>query len=177
MSKKVVSCQLSVVRLCFLMFFIFSIDYRLLTIDSYAQTISSTELIEKAKEHNNKIVEYRGEVVGDVMVRGNFAWVNLNDGQGAIGIWGKRDLVEGAVTYKGGYKYKGDVLSVKGVFHRACPQHGGDLDIHFDKATRVKEGYPIAHRLAPSKIIDAISLFIVALGFAILCKIKVRRKS
>lgn len=91
--------------------------------------IVSSDLIERAREWDGKTVEYRGEAVGDVMKRGEYAWVNLHDGKNAIGVWCPRRLL-GAVEILGDYRHTGDTLRVTGVFHRACPEHGGDLDIH-----------------------------------------------
>ncbi|MCM8782032.1 MAG: hypothetical protein NC828_03165, partial [Candidatus Omnitrophica bacterium] len=155
-------------------FFLFSV-FCLLPFVCFAKPISSAELIERAKEYNNQIVEYQGEVVGDVMVRTDYAWVNLHDGKNAIGIWGRRDLITHLVKNKGGYNYKGDILLVRGIFHRACPQHGGDLDIHLDSITKIKDGVFTPHYIKGAKVVRAIRLFVVALGLAILCRFRMRR--
>ncbi|MBI5144664.1 MAG: hypothetical protein HZA27_00580, partial [Candidatus Omnitrophica bacterium] len=81
--KRVVSCQLSVVKLLFLLV----TGYWLLVTLSFAQPVSSSELINNAKQYDGQEVTYAGEVIGEVMCRGDFAWINLNDGQGAIGVW------------------------------------------------------------------------------------------
>ena len=91
--------------------------------------VGSAELIERAAEFDRRTVEYQGEAVGDVMMRGEFAWVNLYDGKNAIGVWCPRALA-GMIRCTGDYWHTGDTLRVSGVFHRACPEHGGDLDIH-----------------------------------------------
>jgi len=80
------------------------------------------------------------------------------------------------VRYKGGYRYKGDVLLVKGVFHRACQQHGGDLDIHVSNFIKAKEGFRISHPIKQEEMVGALGLFVVAAGFAILCAIRAKRK-
>lgn len=142
----------------------------------YAAPVSSTELIEKAKEYDNKVVEFQGEVIGDVMVRGDYAWINLKDGMTAIGIFCKKDLIDHIVKCKGSYNCKGDILQVKGVFHKACPQHGGDLDIHMHEVIKLKDGFRISHAVNFSKIASAFSLSIVALALAILSAFKTRKK-
>ena len=53
----------------------------------YAQTPTSLELINNAKQYDGKTVNYKGEVIGEVMVRGDYAWLHVNDGTIAIGIW------------------------------------------------------------------------------------------
>jgi len=106
-----------------------------------AQPISSEELINNAKLFDGKSVVYIGEVIGDIMVRGEYAWVNVNDGKNAIGVWIGKDLVKD-IAYTGSYKFKGDVVEVSGIFHRACLQHGGDLDIHAQSLTKRIAGRP-----------------------------------
>ena len=108
---------------------------------AFAQPISSDELINNAKLFDGKSVIYIGEVVGDIMIRGEYAWINVLDGKNAIGIWAGKDLIKG-IAYTGSYKFKGDVVEVSGVFHRACLQHGGDLDIHAQSLTKIIPGRP-----------------------------------
>jgi hypothetical protein len=106
-----------------------------------AQSISSDELINNAKLFDGKSVVYIGEVVGDIMIRGEYAWINVLDGKNAIGIWAGKDLVKD-IAYMGSYKFKGDVVEVSGIFHRACLQHGGDLDLHAQSLTKIIAGRP-----------------------------------
>jgi hypothetical protein len=73
----------------------------------YAQQISSTELINNAGEYDGKSVVYVGEAVGDVMVRGDFVWVNVNDGKNAIGVWMSKELAK-EIRFTGSYHSKGD---------------------------------------------------------------------
>jgi hypothetical protein len=125
-------------------------SYLLLVTDCFAQPLSSTELIDNAKLYDGKTVSYAGEVIGEIMARGNFAWVNVNDGQNAIGIWMSKALSSN-IIYAGGYKAKGDLVEVVGVFHRACPEHGGDLDIHAQGLRRLSSGKEVLEKLNLSK--------------------------
>jgi hypothetical protein len=113
--------------------------YSLLATFAYAKPVSSRELIENARDYDGKVITYQGEAVGDIMRRGEFAWCNVHDGSGAIGIWLPLSLAK-AITFTGGYKYSGDIIEVKGTFNRACAQHGGDLDIHAESLIVVKAG-------------------------------------
>lgn len=157
-----------------LIFLAFS--FQLSAISCHAASVSSTELIEHAKDFNNQAVEFEGEVVGDVMARGGFAWVNVNDGQNAVGIWGQRDQIQKIVNRKGLYKCKGDIIRVKGEFHRACAQHGGDLDIHMTKGLRIKDGFSIPHQLSSTKMKWASGFAVIALGLAALAALRSRKK-
>ena len=135
------------------------------------ETVSSTELINNAKQYDGKVVLYKGEVIGDIMIRKGFAWVNINDGVNAIGIWSNKDLVKD-IVYTGNYKSRGDVVKVKGIFHRACLEHGGDLDIHIDELRKITSGMVIRERPDIAKRNQAFMLLGI-LGLAlILSKLK-----
>lgn len=143
MRRKVISYKLWVMGLIlFLTYHLSLITYNY----CYAQPISSTELINNAKQYDGKIVVYEGEVIGDVMVRGDYAWINVNDGEKAIGIWIKAALAKD-IVYTGSYKSKGDGVEITGIFHRACIEHGGDLDIHAQSLRKTASGRHIQERL------------------------------
>jgi hypothetical protein len=112
-----------------------------LAYDCYAQTasVSSTELINNAKKYDGQAVVYSGEVIGDVMMRGDSAWINVNDGQNAVGIWLGKEQAQ-AIKFTGSYRYNGDQIEVSGVFNRNCSQHGGDMDIHAQEVRITKTG-------------------------------------
>jgi hypothetical protein len=109
-------------------------------------SVSSTELINNARNYDGKIVVYTGEAIGDVMVRGDFAWVNINDGENAIGVWLSRGMAE-KIKFKGSFQSKGDQLEITGIFHRNCTMHGGDLDIHAQEIRTISQGCTVAEKL------------------------------
>ena len=116
-----------------------------------APIVSAQELLENAEKYDGKIISFKGEVIGEIMVRGESAWVNVRDEAGAIGVFCPKELL-GEIEYQGDYRHKGDLISVRGIFHRACPQHGGDTDIHAEKITIIKKGEVISHPLDPQKV-------------------------
>ena len=124
---------------------------------------SGNELVENANMLDGQIVSFEGEVIGDIMNRGDHAWLNVNDGTRAIGIWAKKDQLNN-IDRIGDYFNKGSVIKVVGVFHRACAQHGGDLDIHAEEITVLVKGYPIKHPIPGWKIPLAWALLIITLG-------------
>ncbi len=134
-----------------------------------AQSISSTELINNAKSYNGKIVVFAGEVIGDVMQRGEFAWINIKDGNNAIGIWVDKDLTKD-ILLTGSYKTKGDLVEVVGIFSRACLEHGGDLDIHAHTLRKINSGRVIIERLS----LDKRNLSLIFLG--VLCLVLILRQ-
>lgn len=127
----------------------------------YAQDISSSELIKNAKGYDGKTVVYQGEVIGDIMIRGEYAWLNVNDGNNAIGIWVIKALIKN-IRYTGSYNAKGDFVEITGVFNRSCKEHGGDLDIHAQSLTKVSSGDKIAHEVNTKAIKFALGLFCIS---------------
>ena len=129
---------------------------------AHAQPVSSTDLINNAKQYDGKVVNYRGEVIGDMMVRGQYAWVNINDGQNAIGIWGLKALIKD-ITHKGSYGFKGDIVEITGKFNRSCSEHSGDLDIHAQTMRKATSGREIFESLDFNKIKIALILLGIVL--------------
>jgi len=118
----------------------FSLQYAL------AQNLTSQDLIQQAKKYDGKKVTYCGEVIGDVMERGNFAWVNIHDGSNAISVWMSADLAK-EIQFTGNYKTKGDILEITGIFYRNCLEHGGDLDIHAQTLKKISVGNIISYKI------------------------------
>lgn len=127
----------------------------------YAQDVNSTDLIEKAQEFDGKEVTYTGEVIGDIMKRGSYAWINVFDGNNAVGIWAPLEETR-KVSYTGSYNYKGDTVKVIGVFNRACPEHGGDFDIHTDTVQVLEKGNKVIRSVEASKKYTAVGLLVVS---------------
>jgi len=133
--------------------------------------VSSSDLIEKAKALDLREVVYHGEVIGDIMKRGERTWINVSDGANAIGIFvHTSDL--GNVSIPGRYKMQGDEVSITGIFHRACPEHGGDMDIHADSINMSASGYRVSYEIEAWKVIAAavLTLANLALVFHIIRK-------
>jgi hypothetical protein len=114
----------------------------LITSGANAVEVSSNELIDKAKDYDQKEVIFTGEVIGDVMKRGQYGWINVSDDSNAIGVWITFEDTK-KIKYTGQYKYKGDMVKIDGIFNRACPEHGGDLDIHARSIEIINEGFEI----------------------------------
>ena len=127
--------------------------------------VSSADLIERSRAWDGNTVEYRGEAVGEVMKRGEHAWVNLHDGKNAIGVWCPFRLAE-RVRIPGDYFHSGDIVRVKGVFHRACPEHGGDLDIHAVALEKAADGFPRKHPADSRKLFAGGGLCLLAAALA-----------
>lgn len=122
---------------------------------AYGQVVSSSELIENSAKFDGQVIIFRGEVVGDILRRGEYAWITVNDdaysrhpvreggklvgGNQGFGIWVPVAETE-KIRYIGGYKHRGDIVEIVGIFNQSCPQHGGDMDIHALELSVVQPG-------------------------------------
>jgi hypothetical protein len=132
------------------------------------EAASSNELIAEAKLFDGAHVLYGGEIIGEVLRRGDHAWINVYDGNNAIGVWVPSVLLQN-VKHTGGYKWLGDRIRVHGIFHRACLEHGGALDIHAQDLLVVEPGQPLIEDLSSRKIL----VLVVLLG-VLICLLMVR---
>ncbi|MHB8895477.1 MAG: hypothetical protein ACYC99_09925 [Candidatus Geothermincolia bacterium] len=161
---------------------------------SAEETVTTTQLIENMQKYDGKIVAVQGEAIGDLMIRGHFAWITVNDDKyskksiqeggelvgmsnSGIGVWVPAEEGRRIEVY-GGYKYKGSVVKVVGVFHRACTQHGGDTDIHADAVEVIRKGYPFARAFKWAELLTVIVLsgFILILWNMRRTKLKQERR-
>lgn len=138
----------------------------------FAQSISSSELIANTRQYDGKLIFFQGEVVGDIMSRGEFVWLNVLDGQNALGIWTSLDLAKG-ILYSANYTTIGDKVKIQGTFNRRCAQHGGDLDIHAVSIKKINSGMGVHEKTDKVKL-----TLVVVLGGLCLILILIRfRKS
>ncbi len=117
------------------------------------------------------------------------AWIHLNDdayGLGdagglsgfnsGIGVWIDAGLAS-RIGIFGGYGSHGDVVEVTGTFNAACPQHGGDMDIHAEVMQIPEKGRPIPHPVSPARLrAAAVLAFMAAVLFAALLALRRRRR-
>lgn len=129
--------------------------------------VTSTELIDNAKEYDQEEVIYTGEVIGDIMKRDEYAWVNVSDGDSAIGIWIIFEETK-KIEFTGQYRYRGDIVKITGIFNRACPEHGGDLDIHAKSIEVIERGYEIKRNINFYALIVGAVLFIIAMTLTLI---------
>ena len=139
---------------------------------------SSTDLVEHPKLWDGKTVTFRGEAIGERMVRGTYAWLHLNDdgyylknveeGSGLHGfnsgmpVWVSAELADRIKVF-GDHKHEGEVVEVRGAFNAACAQHGGDMDVHAVTLSRVLPGRHAIDQVRLWKVVVALLLAVVAL--------------
>lgn len=151
---------------------------------AYAQTPSpnspsSGELVESPKQFDGTTVEFKGEVIGEVMVRGEYAWIHINDDpyylknveEGAelggynsgMAIYLPASLTRGIGHY-GDYKHEGDIVTIRGTFNAACAEHGGDMDIHAEELAVDVVGHHVVDVVYPWKLMLALIAALFAMG-------------
>lgn len=147
-------------------FFILCLLIFSLQLSAAEPVVSSTELIENSNQYDKKTVLYQGEAIGDIMNRGDFAWINVSDGSNVIGIWLPVNMAE-KIQYLGRYGVEGDTILISGVYYKACPEHGGDLDIHASSIEIVKSGQVIEWDHNYQKSFLYAGVFVLAIMFIV----------
>lgn len=118
----------------------------------HASSWSINELVENADMLDGVVVTIEAEAIGEVLERGEFAWVNINDGTNAIGVYVPIDEAK-KIAYFGDYQHTGDTLRFSAVFHNACVEHGGEMDLHASSITIVNVGSLRNHPIDSLKVI------------------------
>ena len=153
-------------------------------------TVSIVKLIDEMKQYDGKQVTIQGEAIGDVMARGTNAWITVNDDRyskksieeggelvgmsnAGIGVWLPASQAR-LVKICGGYKSKGTIVNVTGVFNRACHEHGGDTDIHATSLEVVQGGYSFKHAFSWGKLLVLLMLIAAAAGLWTLTRRRAR---
>ena len=130
-------------------------------------SVSSNDLIDRAKDYDGTTVVYEGEVLGDILYRGDFAWLAVFDGSNTIGVYVFAEQAQ-LISVVGGYGKHGDTIRVEGVFHRACAEHGGDLDIHASSVAVLSAGESVQMPLSRFVTVLAMLLPLPAAGLLFL---------
>jgi len=138
---------------------------------------TSGELIENPKLWDGKTIDFTGEALTQAMVRGDYAWIHLNDDAyylknveegAALGgynsghaVWLPAGLVT-KIAYYGDYTHEGDVVKIRGTFNAACAEHGGDMDIHATSLEVVTPGRVVREPVKFVKLGIALALLALA---------------
>jgi len=146
-------------KVCFL------VAILLLLIVPLARAESGQALIENSASFDGKTVTFTGEVIG-VLMRDNYAWVNILDNEVAIGVWCSAEDAR-KVTVIGDYRHGGDTVEAIGTFRMADPEQGGDLDIRADNFTVVAVGQELSRSPSLPLVTFSVVLMIVAIFVAI----------
>lgn len=136
--------------------------------------VRDRDLVERARELDGQWVAFQGEAIGDLMVRGDHAWLNVAGADYAIGV-----LMPAAEAQKvrilGNYRFTGDTVRVVGIFHRADLSQGGDLDIVASSLDVVKPGVPRPDPRPGKRVYAAAALSLTALALFLAARLVRRR--
>ncbi|MBU3191794.1 hypothetical protein K9O30_20030 [Clostridium bowmanii] len=121
------------------------------------------DLIENSKSIDKDKIILKGEAIGEAMNRGKYSWVNISDGNTAMGIWLESEQ-EKSIKNLGKYGYKGDTVEVVGIFNRACIEHGGDMDVHALSIKVIDVGGKVIIPISKNKKNIAILLTLITLA-------------
>lgn len=110
------------------------------------------DLIEHAPRYDGQKIRLHGEVIGDIMHRGNDIWINITDGTNSIGIIAPRAIVP-TITFVGDYHTSGDIVEVVGDFYNSDPNYGGDTDVRAYSVKVLEVGSPRAHPISRRRVL------------------------
>ncbi len=124
--------------------------------------LTGTSILDQRAALDGTSVTFEGEAIGEALHADNGGvWLSvLSDGT-ALGVYLPADQAEVIETY-GDYNHTGDTVRVSGEYHRACKQHGGDMDIHATSIEVVARGSVQEHPIDSRKAIIAAAGFVVA---------------
>jgi len=137
--------------------------FGLLILPVNAETRKINDLVENAKALDYQTVTIQAEAIGEILERGEYAWVNVNDQSNAIGVFVPIEEAE-KIKFFGDYFHQGDTLLITGVLYNACKEHGGELDIHAKTITVVSVGQRLDKPINSQKTL-------IFVGFAFLASI------
>lgn len=132
------------------------------------EDVTCLKLIENAKVFDGSKVSITGEVIGDILVRGDYAWVNVNDKTSSLGTWIEMAKIDGLGIVPGRYDEIGTVVTLEGTFYRACAMHSGETDIHVEEIKLVETSKPVEHRIEDERVIWAVFALLTAFILTIL---------
>lgn len=131
-----------------------------------ADATELNQLVENPETMDGRVVTVLGEAIGEAMERGDYAWININDGTNAMGIWMTLDQAQSVKVF-GDYKHAGDQVEIIGVFNRACTEHGGEMDIHCQQLEIVRPGFDTPEDISIRKVVLALVLSGLALAIGL----------
>lgn len=100
--------------------------------------MTTTDLVALQPSVSGARVTIVGEAIGDALRAGpDHVFVNLLQDSTAIGVWMPREESDRIGGF-GDYHTTGAELRVTGIVNVACPQHGGDFDIHAEEISIVR---------------------------------------
>lgn len=117
---------------------------------------------------DNSSVRIEGEAVGEAVSAGaGLKWVSVNDssGQGIAALMTDEQLR--SIESYGNYQQTGSVVEVTGIYHVACDDHQGELDVHATSVVLIEEGEKTTHAIDEGRLVAAVVMSIIGLSFIV----------
>lgn len=127
-----------------------------------SQLVSIQELLNQSKTLDQQTVIIEAEVILEVLERGDMAWLNVNDGTNAIGVYLPIEMTKQLDSF-GDHQNQGDLVRIEAVFYRNCPEHGGEMDLHAKSLSVIEEGFAIDRPISTWKFSFAIVSFTLSM--------------
>ena len=126
---------------------------------------------------DNSSVRIEGEAVGEAVSAGaGLKWVSVNDSSGqGIAVLMTDEQLRSIESY-GNYPQTGSVVEVTGIYHVACDDHQGELDVHATSVVLLEEGEKTVHAIDEGRLVAAVVTGIIGLSF-IACYLLLGRAS
>jgi hypothetical protein len=154
--------------------------------------VSSNNLFDCPETYDGRDVVYRGEVVGALLERDVGVWTQLNDdvyaellgplpahrdyrgGNAGVGVLLPHHAVD-LISLVGGPQTRGDVLEVRGTFHRVDPT-GEVAVIRADDAQLMADGEPFPDPPLADRRLAALFALIVAVALVVTERVVAARR-
>ena len=123
-------------------------------------------------------VRFQGEAVGEAVRAGEgLQWVSVNvpSGQALSVLLTDEQAAEIAVF--GDYRHTGSTLQVTGIYHVACDEHQGELDVHASQVDIIEEGQAEEHVVSAKRLDLAIALVTAGTVLVVAYALLSRRKN
>lgn len=125
-------------------------------------------LLSAGQRQDGNDVVFTGEATGSPIIADEgHVWVNMKNSGAMIGVYMSNDLAE-QITHYARYEHTGDTITVRGVYHLACVDHNGELEVHADQieinavgTSWVNPVYPIVYIVGIVLIVIGLTLTLV----------------
>jgi len=139
-----------------------------------AFAVTTGELVAFTAGQDGSRVTIEGEAVGEaIRAQPGHRWINVLEGGTAVGVVVTEAMASRVERY-GDHAAIGDRVRVTGVFHLACDEHGGDLDVHAEAFEVLEAGHP---RSTPVALWKLSVIGACAPAIAVLFRVYRRRRS
>lgn len=156
-----------IIIICIFSFFIYNYP-------SFAdRRVNLEDLLKQRNSLTSQRIVVQGEVIGDIIKSAGAWWVNIKDGEYAIGLFSPDKKKFYSIKNRGEYNHLGDIVEVEGVFYNYCPQHQTQ-DIHVLSLAVIKPGHAIKEVVGERKVFFTALLMIICLTLILFYLIKIR---